>query len=83
MSLPNPKEIKKLAKACRDAGITHFRSADFEFTLGDLPEKRSKNATIGTKSDVQGAVDTNVPSQEELLWWSVQAVPGENTAAEQ
>lgn len=80
MSLPSPKEIKKLAKACRDAGITHFKHADFEFTLGDLPEKKRGRPA---KSDVQSEVATNVPSPEELLFWSVQAVPGENTVPEQ
>ena len=79
MSLPNPKEIKKLAKACREAGITHFKHADFEFTLGDLPEKPGKVA----KADVQGNIDSNMPSEADLLFWSVTDVPGENRPAEQ
>lgn len=34
MSL-DPKELKKLADACRKAGIKHYKSGDIEFTLAD------------------------------------------------
>lgn len=35
MGLPSPKEIKKLADACRKAGIKHFKAEGIEFTLSD------------------------------------------------
>lgn len=43
MSLPTPAQIKKLAAACRKAGIAHFKCGDIEFTLGDLPQPKAHN----------------------------------------
>ncbi len=33
------KELKKLAAACRKAGIKTFKSGEIEFTLADAPVK--------------------------------------------
>lgn len=42
MSLPSlsPKELQKLAAACRKAGITSFKGYGIEFTLGAEPLPR-------------------------------------------
>ena len=37
MTLPDIKALKKLASACRSAGIKHFKGVDFEFTLSEEP----------------------------------------------
>lgn len=68
MSLPTPRELEKLARACRKAGITHFKCGEVEFTLGDAPVPATKNH----KPDysVQGDIDTNAPSGDDLLFWS-------------
>ena len=33
----DPKELKKLAKACREAGIKSYKADGLEFTLSDEP----------------------------------------------
>jgi hypothetical protein len=69
MPIPTAKELKKLAKACRDAGIHYFKSADFEFTLnGVAPEKPSRSRS--SSSDVQGEIESDSLTEEELLYWS-------------
>ena len=70
MSVPTAKELKKLAKACREAGIHYFKGEGFEFTLtGIAPEKvtaKSKNTTPAE----QGEIESDILSQEDLLFWS-------------
>lgn len=69
MPVPTAKELKKLAKACREAGIHYFKSADFEFTLtGVAPEKPTRNKFAQT--DVQGEIESDSLTEEELLYWS-------------
>jgi hypothetical protein len=69
MAIPTAKELKKLAKACRDAGIHYFKSAEFEFTLtGVVPEKPVKGKAPLTHT--QGDIESDTPSEEELMFWS-------------
>jgi len=74
MQLPSPKELKKLAAACRAAGITSFKGGGIEFTLSDeapTPSayKRAKAAQVFVE---QGEVENEgEPTPEELLLWSV------------
>jgi len=71
----NPKDLKKLADACRKAGIKHFKNADIEFTLADdAPVSNYKKRTappltqdVATPSDLMNSQ----MSDEELLYWSV------------
>lgn len=72
----SPKELKKLADACRKAGISSFKNADVEFTLSDYVPSTPKR--IRTKKgfeqpsvveqdeiEVEGGL-----SESELLFWS-------------
>lgn len=75
MTLPTSKELKRLAATCRKAGIKHFKSGDFEFTLADsLPEPKRR---AGAK--VYDAPDANFEgeelTQEQLLNWSILPIP--------
>lgn len=75
MSLPDYKALKKLADTCRKAGITHFKSAEFEFTLTDsLPEparKSTKKATASESPISEGLFETDSLTEEQLLFYSV------------
>ena len=54
-----PKELKALAKACREAGITTFEGVGVKFTLGPAPikvRKRFKEAAEEVLSDFEKAV---------------------------
>jgi hypothetical protein len=74
----SPKEIKKLADACRRAGIKSFKNAEVEFTLSDvLPtthtrSKRGNKSTIAQDLEQPDAIINNEDdlSEEELLFWS-------------
>jgi hypothetical protein len=74
MTLPKPSELMKLAKACRKAGITKFKSGDFEFELGDEPQPKSSNIKQ-LANESQGDVETDRPDDETLLFWSVTDTP--------
>lgn len=74
MTFPNAKEIKKLADACRKAGISHFKCGDFEFTLTvDAPEsnykKKNKNQPNSSESP-NSSIETETLTDEQLLYWS-------------
>lgn len=74
----NLKELAKLAKICRKLGISHYKSADFEFSLDrDVPSKRVRKAKVN-KTDLQQTLEAmsdeipgDMPSDESLLFWSV------------
>lgn len=74
-----PKELLKLASACRKAGITTYRCGDIEFTLGVTEQSKVVNQD---KADIQGAVTSDEPSDDDLLMWSVMDVPQADTTSQ-
>lgn len=70
------KALKKLAAACRKAGIKTYKSADFEITLSDdmptTPYKlKSKKASSNTTVQNLEEVETEQLTQDQLLFYSV------------
>jgi len=65
-----PKELVKLAQACRKAGISHYKCGDLEFTLGPKEE-----VFYQEKKQKQGDVETEELSDDALLMWSVVPSP--------
>lgn len=76
MALPSPKELKRLAAACRAAGISSFKGDGVEFTLSDeAPVSKYKKSKAKIKStnysrEVYQNIETDEPSPEALLFWS-------------
>lgn len=84
MALPSPKEIKELAKACRDSGIKTFKCGDVEFTLTDeapiskprglAAQKVKQIATSTAKINLDDGKDPDTSedqiSDEALMMWS-------------
>lgn len=72
MDLPTPKQIAALAKACRKAGISTFKGAGIEFTLEPTttPAKRHTKAAAAPVDVSDDPVETEEPSQDDLLYWS-------------
>lgn len=67
-----PNELKKLAKACREAGIKHFKNAEIEFTLSDdmpMQVARIKREPL-TQTELDKPVQSDDMSQEAMLFWS-------------
>lgn len=69
------KSLKKIADTCRKVGIKHFKNADFEFTLtDDLPEPALKTSDKRILNETEALalpeVQTDGPTEEELLFWS-------------
>lgn len=79
MTLPSAKEISKLAKACRAAGISTFKGGGIEFTLTDAPPpaKTSKKPLLEAPSASNDKIESDEPGYEQLLHWSVVPMPGE------
>ena len=83
MDLPDIKQLKKISDACRKAGIKVFECENFKITLTDTPPppsayKRQKALKTGKAAPtefVQGEVQTDMPSPEELLYWSAGGPP--------
>lgn len=70
----NPKELKKLAAACRAAGIRTYKDANIEFTLSDEPPVSNyKRKTSAKESDADLGdpnYTTDTLPEEALLFWS-------------
>jgi len=74
----NPKELKALAKACRDAGIKSYKADGVEFTLTeDAPQspykKRKAKASPIDPNVAPDLVDTDgwdTLSEEQKLFYS-------------
>lgn len=84
MDLPSAKEIKRLADACRKAGIRSFKGGGIEFELkDDAPQsdyKKAKAAKRPFEDDTQP--ETEELSPDALLFWSVGGVGTESTKSE-
>lgn len=79
MALPTAKELKALAKMCREAGIKHFKHGDIEFTLSDEapvkpPRKNGKAVTAAAPVDPESEDSWDKLTEEEKLFWSVRGV---------
>lgn len=78
----SPKELVRLAAACRKAGIKTYKDKDIEFTLTDevpLTKHRKAANRAEAKSDTQGEIETDELTQDALLMWSVpDAIEGAN-----
>ncbi len=74
MEIPDYKQLKKLADACRKAGIKQFKGGGFEFTLtDDAPEPSPYKQAKAAKTMHQGPETPEsdpVLSDEEMLFWS-------------
>lgn len=69
------KLLNKLAKACRKAGISHYKCTEFEFTLSsEEPLKVVRLKGNQTPSLAPDKFFTEELSDEERLFWS--ASPG-------
>lgn len=67
----SPKELIKLAKACRKAGIKHFKSAEFEFSLTDeVPSKVSQSKSFTAPIEDNKQFESDSLTDEQLLMWS-------------
>lgn len=79
MTLPTSKELKRLAATCRKAGIKHFKSGDFEFTLSDsLPEPR-RRANASEYQAPDAAFQGEELTQDQLLNWSILPIPQQDS----
>lgn len=70
------KELKKLAAACRRAGIKSYSCGDFSFTLTDEvpePPRRGKPTTTGPTSEPE-TPESDSLSPEALMFWSSQGL---------
>lgn len=81
----DPKQLKKLAKACRDAGITSYTCPEFSFTLSDtLPTKTGKKSTVKdySASEIQTEDTWESLSDMDKLFYSVNPAALEDTPNE-
>ena len=64
------KDLKKLVKYARQSGITELKAEGVEFKLSpELPIKPRKGKRVDVSEQVN-EVETDGPTQEELLFWS-------------
>jgi len=82
MSQPDYKALKKLADACRKAGIRSYKDANCEFTLtDDAPISNYKRKTI-QKTPTEAVIDDTFKSdqltEEQLLFYSVVSTESEH-----
>lgn len=71
MDFPSPKELKKLADACRKAGIRVFKGNGIEFTLSeDAPISNYKKSKVKAAPQADKPFESDSLSAEELLFWS-------------
>ena len=73
-----PKELKKLADACRKAGIKYYKDGQIEFSLTDeAPQSKYKKSKPETQFQTS-LVETDSLTEDQLLMWSSGAADGAN-----
>lgn len=67
-----PKEIKKLADACRKAGVKTFTCPEFSFELGEQPEavKKTKKQTNAPVELPEKTFESDELTEMDLLMYS-------------
>lgn len=74
MEFPDYKALKKLADACRKAGIKTFKGDGIEFTLTDEAPvsqyKQTKRATAVPANLIEDAFTSDSLPEDALLFWS-------------
>lgn len=78
------KALRKLAEACRKAGIKHFKNAEMEFTLSDEGpisnyKKRSAKSTEEEKSENDSFASDTLTEQQLLMWSAIDSTDNEGT----
>lgn len=76
------KELKKLAAACRSAGISFYKDSNCEFTLGAAPAPKSSSKKAKSQETPTAEVDTDgwdSLTDEEKLFYSVTELPETST----
>ncbi len=73
-----PKDLKKLASACRAAGILTFKNSEVEFTLSEqvptkLPKSTHKVALGSIEKDDDFTTETL--TDEQMLFYSTVQLP--------
>lgn len=85
MIFPTAKELKKLATACRKAGIKSFKCEGFEVTFtDDLPLSNKKQIRLEhnnneMKEVIAADFEEEALTQDQLLMWSAAQMPDEDT----
>jgi len=82
--LPNAKELKKLAEACRKAGIKAFKGYGIEFTLSDEApvsnyKKRAPEANKSVIGHSNNPFESDTLTDDQLLMWSVSDIAESKT----
>lgn len=89
MDFPNLKELKKLAKACRSAGISgfkYFKDGSYEFQLDPSYSENPKRKSAKSKENFSEQnspsldVETDSLTDEQLMFWSSGQGDGANSA---
>jgi hypothetical protein len=71
------KALKKLADACRKAGIKHYKDTNMEFTLtDDAPVSTYKKKKSVGDLDQEYTIPTDSLTEEQLLFYSVADIQG-------
>lgn len=80
----DPKALKKLAAACRKAGIKSFKGHGVEFTLTDedpAPKVHKNSRPEPSYESVAAEFQADTLTEEQLLMWSTGASPDETEAS--
>jgi len=81
MALPTAREIQKLAKACRKAGIRTFKAEGIEFTLTDEQPTTKRASQKASKQPIMAQDEefkSDTITDEQMLFWSAQGLPETN-----
>lgn len=73
MDLLDLKTLKRLAAACRKAGIKEFTGFGYSFILDEAPiqtSNKTKKKAVATQSVQASEFETDSPTEEQLLFWS-------------
>ena len=77
----DPKLLKKLAKACREAGIKSYKCPEFEFTLTDEAPVTQSRAASSAQPDADNKFESDSLTPEDLLFYSVGTSPEDDAGA--
>lgn len=76
----NLKELDKVIALCRKRGVQEITIEGITIKLGDAPMKHTPRNSLNPGSfnvDDQRGIETNGPTEEDMLFWSSQPLAGD------
>lgn len=82
MAFPDVKQLDKIIQLCRKRGVKSIKIDNVELTLSESEPVRHKASAKKASADPSESFESDSPTDDELLFWSVRLPQDETKETE-